>query len=249
MSALFGSPYEDSEFIIRCAVARHGLTQTAEEAEVKARELAAYVRRLIDAKEADPGDDMVSRIIEEHVKPGRLSREDFAEIGAMILRAGHDTTTNMIGMGTLLLLQNDELRSQLRDDPSLLESAVDELLRYVSPVQFSPRRVALEDVVIGGVTIPKGEGLFMLLGSANRDESVFECPDRLDAKRDASHHLAFGFGIHQCLGQMLARFELQIMFKAILRRLPKLRLAGPLDEIRFKHDMQIYGVHNLLVAW
>ncbi len=249
MSALFGSPYEDHEFIIRCAVARHGLTQSAAEAEAKARELAAYVRRLIDTKEAHPGDDMVSRIIEEHVKTGKLSREDLAEIGAMILRAGHDTTTNMIGMGTLLLLQNDELRRQLTDAPALIENAVDELLRFVSPVQFSPRRVALEDVEIGGVTILKGEGLFMLLGSANRDETMFECPDQLDAGRDASQHLAFGFGIHQCLGQMLARFELQIMFAAILRRLPGLRPAVPLDDIRFKHDMQIYGVHNLPVAW
>ena len=257
MSALFGSPYEDHEFIIACAVARHGLTQSGEEAGTKARELAAYVRRLIDAKESAllanaetaPGDDMVSRIIAEHVKTGRLSRDDFAEIGAMILRAGHDTTTNMVGMGTLLLLQNQEKRSKLAANPALIEGAVEELLRFVSPVQFSPRRVALEDVEIGGVTIPKGEGLFMLLASANRDERRFEQPDLLDPARDASEHLTFGFGIHQCLGQMLARYELQIVFETILRRLPNLRLAVPLDQIRFKHDMQIYGVHNLPVSW
>jgi len=249
MSALFGSPYEDHEFIIRCAAARHGLTQSVEDAEAKARELAAYVRRLIDAKEAAPADDMVSRIIEEHVKPGRLSRDDFAEIGAMILRAGHDTTTNMIAMGTLLLAQNAALRAELANDPALIEGFVEELLRYVSPVQFSPRRVAREDVEIGGVTIPKGEGLFMLLASANRDGSVFENADALDPHRDAHQHLAFGYGIHQCLGQMLARFELAIAFEIILQRLPGLRLAVPFDEIRFKHDMQIYGVHNLPVAW
>lgn len=249
MSALFGSPYEDHEFIIACAAARHGLTQSTGEAESKARELAAYVRRLIDLKEKTPGDDMVSRIIEEHVKTGKLARDDFAEIGAMILRAGHDTTTNMIGMGTLLLLQNEALRRQLTEDPSLIEGAVEELLRYISPVQFSPRRVALEDVEIGGVTIPKGEGLFMLLGAANRDERVFAQPDVLDFKRDASTHLTFSFGIHQCLGQMLARYELHIVYAAILRRLPNLRLAVPLDQVRFKHDMQIYGVHNLPVAW
>ena len=249
MSAVFGSPYEDHEFIIRCAVARHGLTQSAQEAELKAGELAAYMRRLIDAKEARPGDDMVSRIIEQHVRPGTLSRDDFAEIGAMILRAGHDTTTNMIGMGTLLLLQNDAMRRRLAADPALIEGAVEELLRFVTPVQFSPRRVALEDVEIGGVMVRKGEGLFMLLASANRDEKFFEASDTLDVTRDASQHLAFGFGIHQCLGQMLARFELQIMFEALLRRLPGLRLAAPLEEVRFKHDMQIYGVHNLPVAW
>ncbi len=249
MSALFGSPYADHEFIIRCAVARHGLTQSVAEAEGRARELAAYVRRLIDAKEKHPGDDMVSRIIEEHVKPGTLSRDDFAEIGAMILRAGHDTTTNMIGMGSLLLLQHDAMRQKLAVDPALIEGAVEELLRFITPVQFSPRRVALEDVEIGGVTIPKGEGLFLLLASANRDESLFAEPDRFDVERDASQHLAFSFGIHQCLGQMLARYELQIVFAALLRRMPNLCLAVPLDQIRFKHDMQIYGVHNLPVSW
>ena len=160
-------------------MAHHGLTQSTEEAEAKARELAAYVRRLIDTKEAAPGDDMVSRVIEEHVKTGRLSRDDFAEIGAMILRAGHDTTTNMIGMGALLLLRDDALRARLAADPSLVEAAVEEFLRYVSPVQFSPRRVALEDVEIGGVTVAKGEGLFLSLPSANRDDALFADPDRI----------------------------------------------------------------------
>jgi cytochrome P450 len=246
---LFGSPYEDHPFIIRCAVARHGLTQSTGEAETKARELADYVLRLIHTKEANPGDDMVSRIIVEQVHTGHLTREEFADIGAMILRAGHDTTTNMIGMGTLLLLEHDDLRMQLAAEPELVEAAVEELLRFVSPVQFSPRRVALEDVEVGGVQIPKGEGLFMLLASANRDEAVFDRPNQLNFARDASHHLTFGYGIHQCLGQMLARYELHILFNTLLRRLPGLRLAVPLEQIRFKHDMQIYGVHNLPVAW
>ncbi len=249
MSALFGSPYEDHPFIIRCVIARHGLTQTPDEAESKARELVAYVRRLIDRKEADPGDDMVSRIIDEHVKLGNLSRDDFAEIGAMILRAGHDTTTNMIGMGTLLILRDDSLRQRLIENPALIEGAVEEFLRFVTPVQFSPRRVALEDVEIGGVLIRKGEGLFLLLASVNRDESVFPNPDVVDFARDASAHLAFGYGIHQCLGQMLAHYELHILFAALLKRLPALRLAVPLANIRFKHDMQIYGIHNLPVTW
>ena len=249
MSALFGSPYADHAFIIRCAVARHGLTQSTQEAEVKARELAAYVRRLIDTKEAGPGDDMVSRIIDEHVKTGHLSRDDFAEIGAMILRAGHDTTTNMIGMGTLLLLRDDALRAALAADPAKIEAAVEEFLRYVAPVQFSPRRVALEDVDIGGVVVKKGEGLFMSLPAANRDERQFAAPDTIDIERDASQHLTFGYGIHQCLGQMLARYELQVMYATILARLPTLRLAVALEDIRFKDDMQIYGIHNLPVTW
>lgn len=249
MCELIGSPYEDHVFIMECAAARHGLTQTVETAHNKARELVAYMRRLIDEKEANPGDDLVSRVIADHVVTGNLSRDDFAEIGSMILRAGHDTTTNMIGMGALLLLRNDELREQLKADPDLMSGAVDELLRFVSPVQFAPRRVALEDVSIRGVTIRKGEGVFALLPAANRDGCVFENPDEIDFTRDASGHVAFGYGIHQCLGQILARIELQVMFTAILEKLPNLRLNQPLEEIEYKSDMQIYGLYSLQVAW
>jgi cytochrome P450 len=249
MCDLVGSPYDDHKFIMECAAARHGLTQTPEQAEGKARELAGYFRELIDRKEKSPGDDFVSRIVDEHVRTGNLSREDFAEIGAMILRAGHDTTTNMIGFGTLLLLDHPEQAAAIRDDPDVVPGAVEELLRYVSPVQFAPRRVALEDVAIGGVVIRKGEGVFALNPAANRDPAVFDDPDRLDVRRDASHHLAFGFGIHQCLGQMLARVELQVVLPLLLQRLPNLRVAAKDGEIRFKDDMQIYGVHNLPVSW
>jgi cytochrome P450 len=249
MSALFGSPYEDHRFIIDCAVARHGLTQSVGTATSKARELVDYVRRLIDAKAAAPGDDLLSRVLRAHVHEGRMTRDELAEIGAMILRAGHDTTSNLVAMGTLLLLRDDAQRARLAADPAGIPRAVEELLRLVSPVQFSPRRVARVDVEIGGVTVRAGDGLFLLLGSANRDAAVFPDPDALDLGRDAARHLAFGFGIHQCLGQTLARIELRIVFEAILRRLPALRLAVPADALRFKDDMQIYGVHALPVAW
>ena len=249
MSALFGSPYEDHRFIIDCAVARHGLTQSVDTANSKARELVDYVRRLIDAKAAAPGEDLLSRVLHAHVHPGRMTRDELAEIGAMILRAGHDTTTNLVAMGTLLLLRDDAQRARLAADPAGISRAVEELLRLVSPVQFSPRRVARVDVEIGGVTVRAGDGLFLLLGSANRDAAMFPDPDALDVGRDAARHLAFGFGIHQCLGQTLARIELRIVFETILRRLPALRLAVPADALRFKDDMQIYGVHALPVAW
>jgi cytochrome P450 len=249
MSVLMGSPFEDHRFIIDCAVARHGLTQTPGEARDKARELAAYVRRLIDAKEAEPGDDLITRILHAHVLPGRLGRDELAEIGAMLLRAGHDTTTNMIGLGTLLLLREPAQLERLRADPALARRAVEELLRHASPVQFSPRRVARVDVEIGGVTVRAGEGLFLLLASANRDEAVFTDPDAVRLERDAARHVAFGFGIHQCLGQTLARMELAVAFEAILRRLPGIALAQPEGSLRFKHEMQIFGVHALPVTW
>jgi cytochrome P450 len=223
--------------------------QTPAEAQQKARELADYFLRLIRRKEEAPGDDLVSRIIEEHIRPGHLSREDFAEIGAMILRAGHDTTSNMIGLGTLILLEHPEQAAAVRNDPDVVPGAVEELLRFVSPVQFLPRRVALEDVAIGDVVIREGDGVFALNPAANRDPAVFPDPDTFDVHRDASHHVAFGFGIHQCLGQILARLELQVVLPLLLQRLPNLRIAAKHGQIRFKDDMQIYGVHNLPVAW
>jgi len=249
MSLLFGSPYEDHRFIIECAVARHGLTQSPGEADRKARELADYCRRLIEARMIEPRDDMVSRVIAEQVRPGHLSVEEFAEIGAMILRAGHDTTTNMIAMGALYLIRDPELAARLRETPADIRRAVEEFLRFTSPVQFSPRRVARVDVELAGVTILKGEGLFLSLASANRDEAVFAQSDSIDIDRDNGPQLAFGYGIHQCLGQVLARIELQVMFEALLARLPGLELAVPMEALRFKHDMQIYGVHNLPVRW
>ncbi len=249
MSLLFGSPYEDHRFIIECAVARHGLTQTPGEAERKARELADYCRRLIEARMIEPRDDMVSRVIADQVRPGHLTVEAFAEIGAMILRAGHDTTTNMIAMGALYLIRDPQLAARLRASPGDIRQAVEEFLRFTSPVQFSPRRVAKVDVELAGVTVRAGEGLFLSLSSANRDEVVFSDPDVLDIDRDNAAQLAFGYGIHQCLGQVLARIELQVMFEVLLARLPSLSLAVPLASLRFKHDMQIYGVHNLPVRW
>jgi cytochrome P450 len=249
MCELVGSPYDDHTFIIDCAAGRHGLLQTPAEAEQKARALADYFMQLILRKERAPGDDLVSRIIDEQVRPGHLSREEFADIGAMILRAGHDTTTNMIGLGTLILLDHPEQAAAVRDRPDVVPGAVEELLRFVSPVQFAPRRVALEDVPMGDAVIAKGDGVFALNPAANRDPEVFPDPDRFDVHRDASHHIAFGFGIHQCLGQMLARLELEVVLPLLLQRLPGLRIAARDGEIRFKDDMQIYGVHNLPVAW
>jgi cytochrome P450 len=123
------------------------------------------------------------------------------------------------------------------------------LLRYLSPVQFAPRRVALEDVEIDGVQIKQGDGIFAVAAAANRDPTEFPNPDVLDLSREASDHLAFGYGIHRCLGQGLARIELQEVFPALFQRFPNLSLAEPFDKIAFKYDSQIYGLHKLMVAW
>ena len=249
MCELFGSPYEDHTFIMQCAAGRHGLTQSAGDAAKSARDLVAYCRRLIDVKERTPADDMLSRVICDHVTTGALDRDDLADICSMILRAGHDTTTNMIGLGTLVLLQNPEQLADLKAHPDRINGAIEELLRFLAPVQFAPRRVALENVEIAGSLIRKGDGVFAIAPSANRDEDAFPDPDRLDICRDAAQHVTFGYGIHQCLGQGLARVELQVTYAALFRRFPNLHLHGRFEDIRFKDDMQIYGVYGLPVSW
>ncbi len=249
MCDLFGSPYEDHTYIMKCAAGRHGLSQSAEEAAKSANDLVAYCRQLIDEKERNPGDDMLTRVIQEHVVPGNLGRDELADMCSMILRAGHDTTTNMIGLGTLLLLENPDQLEKLKADMSLLPSAIEEMLRYLSPVQFAPRRVALEDVEIAGVQIARGDGVFAVSASANRDEAQFAEADRFDITRDARHHVTFGHGIHRCLGQGLARLELDVVFRKLFVMFPDLRLADDVTSLPFKYDSQIYGLYRLPVAW
>ncbi|MEX0923482.1 MAG: cytochrome P450 [Rhodovibrionaceae bacterium] len=249
MCDLFGSPYEDHTYIAKCAAGRHGLGQSAEQAAQSANDLVAYCRDLIAKKEKNPADDMLSRVIQDQVEPGHLTREELADICSMILRAGHDTTTNMIGLGTLLLLEHPEELEKLKADPALVHSAVEELLRFLTPVQFAPRRVALETVEVAGSKIEPGDGVFAVSASANRDPEEFPDPDRFDITRDASHHVTFGYGIHRCLGQQLARIELHVVFDRLFKRFPNLRLAVPFEEVPFKYDSQIYGLYRLPVAW
>lgn len=249
MCELFGSPYEDHTYIMTCAAGRHGLSQSPEEAARTANALVQYCRDLIVRKEEDPADDMLSRVIEAHVKTGELDREDLADICSMILRAGHDTTTNMISLGTLLLLEHPDQLARLKSEPALIGQAVDELLRYLAPVQFAPRRVALEDVEVNGSLIRKGEGVFAVAPSANRDACEFADPDRFDVGREAAHHVTFGYGIHRCLGQGLARIELEVVFAKLFHRFPGLRLAEPFETVPFKYDSQIYGLYRLPLTW
>ena len=249
MCELFGSPYEDHTYILQCAAGRHGLSQSADEAAQSANDLVQYCRDLIAAKERAPADDMLSRVIRDHVAAGNLGHEDLANICSMILRAGHDTTTNMISLGVVLLLEHPDQLAAFKADPSLTEPAVEELLRYLSSVQFAPRRVALEDVEIGGMTIRKGDGVFALSPSVNRDPDEFPDPERFDITRRANHHMSFGFGIHRCLGQGLARVELQVVFRKLFERFPGLRTAEPLNRLAFKYDSQIYGLYELPVVW
>ena len=168
---------------------------------------------------------------------------------SLLLIAGHETTVNLIGNGMLALMEHPAEMDQLRDDPGLIKPAVEELLRYDGPLETATERYAREDVTIAGVTIPRGEMVSAVLASANRDERQFDHPDELDLTREPNRHLAFGLGVHFCLGAPLARLEGQIAINTLLRRIPDLRLAVPRRALRRRPGLVLHGLQSLPVAF
>ncbi|KAB8194523.1 cytochrome P450 [Nonomuraea phyllanthi] len=205
--------------------------------------LQAHMRELIVAKRARPADDMLSGLAQSD-----LTDEELANIGFMLLGAGLDTTANMLALGTFALLRHPGQLALLRDDPGRVDQVVEELMRYLGVIPFLVR-TALEDVELGGELVAKGETVTVSLQAANRDPSRFPDPDTLDVLRDTAGHVGFGHGVHQCLGQQLARVEMRAGFPALFRRFPSLRLAAAPDEVPLRTDMLIYGVHSLPVTW
>ena len=214
-------------------------------------ELVDYVGGLLDIKRAEPEDDMLSRLA-GYWAAGEITRAEAIGAGMVLIPAGHETTANMITMSTIALLdhpnQLDEIRSG--ENTELIANAVEELLRYIHVTHYGRRRVALADIEIGGQLIREGDGVIIQGNIGDRDPGAFpDDPDRLDIHRQSRHHMAFGYGIHQCLGQMLARAELQIVFSTLFRRIPTFDIAIPRDEIPFKSDLFVYGAHRLPVTW
>jgi cytochrome P450 len=213
--------------------------------------MLTYMFDLVAKKEREPGDDLISRLVTDYVATGQLSRETAAMNGLILLQAGHETTASMIALGTLALLQHPEQMARLRetDDPAVVANVVEELMRYLSIVHSLVERRALEDLTVGGQSIRKGEVVLMNLPAGNWDSGFVDEPDVLDIDRGARGHLGFGFGVHQCIGQNLARAELQIALSTLVRWLPRLRLAVPVEELRFQNEQEIYGISELPVAW
>ncbi|MFI6038609.1 cytochrome P450 [Streptomyces sp. NPDC051315] len=247
---LLGVPYDDHAFFqdnTRTMVHRD---TTPEQRGQAARDVAAYLAGLIGERLAAPRDDLLSAVA-GRVTAGEIDHRQATEMALLLLIAGHETTANMIALGTLALLRHPDQLALLRetDDPKLVASAVEELLRYLHITHLGRRRAVIEDIEVAGQVIKAGEGVILANEIANRDPDVFPDPDRLDITRDARRHVAFGFGVHQCLGQPLARMELQVVYGTLYRRVPTLALACPLEDVRFKHDAFIYGVHSLPVTW
>jgi cytochrome P450 len=250
ISEMLGVPYEDHEFFQEHANAGLARYAAADAMQKGAMSLHQYLIDLVEEKQAHPGEDAVSDLA-ERVTAGEISVKEAAQLGTGLLIAGHETTANMIGIGILALLENPEQADFLRNaqDPKVIANAVEELMRYLSIIQTGQRRVAIEDIEISGETIRAGEGIIIDLAPANWDAKAYPEPDKLDLSRDAGQQLGFGYGRHQCVGQQLARAELQIVFHTLLRRIPTMRLAIPLDEVPFKHDRLAYGVYELPVTW
>jgi cytochrome P450 len=251
ISQLLGVPYEDAEMFQHHANVGLARYAAAEDAMKGAMSLHKYLAQLVEAKMETLAEDAVSDLA-ERVRAGELSVKEAAQLGTGLLIAGYETTANMIGLGVLALLQYPDQAAVLRDtdDPNVVANAIEELLRYLSIIQNGQRRVAAEDIQIAGEVIRAGEGIIIDLAPANWDAGQFTEPDRLYLHRSgAGQHVAFGYGRHQCVGQQLARAELQIVLHTLLRRIPTLDLAVPVDKIPFKHDRLAYGVYELPVTW
>ncbi|WP_103759716.1 cytochrome P450 [Streptomyces sp. SM10] len=248
--ALLGVPYADHDFFQENSRALISRSAAPEERAAAHGRLTGYLDELMGDKIARPADDLLSGL-GTRVEAGELTRLEAAEMGVLLLLAGHETTANMIALGTLALLEHPDQLALLRDtdDPKTVAGAVEELLRYLNITHGGRRRVAREDIEIAGEVIRAGEGIIVPNDIGNRDPEVFSDPDRLDLRRDARRHVAFGFGVHQCLGQPLARMELQVVYSTLYRRIPTLRLDTGLEQLSFKHDGAVYGVHELPVAW
>lgn len=246
---LLGVPYEDHDLFQQHAKVFVDIAATPQQVVEAQRELGEYLAGLLERKRAEPGDDVVTRLAEQ-VDSGAITARDAADLAAFLLFAGHETTANMISLSVVALLNHPDQIPTLLAGPSEAANAAEELLRYLTIVHGGVRRYTIDEVEIAGVTLQPGDGVIVPLGLANRDTEMFGDPDDLDlARANARQHVAFSYGIHQCLGQPLARAELQIVLPEIFRRLPQLRTTVPLEEIDFKQNTFVYGVNSLPVAW
>jgi cytochrome P450 len=244
---LLGVPYSDRRDFQRRTARQLDLSIPIPERFALQREGREYMRSLIERARREPGEDMLGMLVREH--GAELTDEELIGIAGLLLLAGHETTSNMLGLGTLALLRHPDQLAAVRDDPDAVGPAVEELLRWLSIVHSGIPRITTTDVEVAGVEIPAGQLVFVSLASGNRDPGFLDGPDTLDVHRGAAGHLAFGHGVHHCLGAPLARMEMKIAFPALLRRFPGLALAEPFSDVAFRAFHFIYGLKSLAVSW
>lgn len=242
---LLGVPYAGHDRFQRDSATLFNLGSPAEAMMAALNDLTEFLGELVETKRAEPADDLLSGL----VTGGELNHDELVTIGLTLLVAGHETTANMLALGTFALLRHPGQLAKLRAEGELTGNTVEELLRYLSIVHIGPVRVAKEDVEIDGVLIKAGETVTLSLPAANRDPARFTNAEELDLARPATGHVAFGHGVHQCLGQQLARIEMRVAYPALLRRFPGLRLALPAEEVPARANAAIYGLDALPVTW
>ncbi|UUU29708.1 cytochrome P450 [Streptomyces sp. CA-210063] len=245
---LLGVPYEDHDFFQRQARAFSSLASGPKEMLAARKALHTYLGELLARRAREPADDLLSRLARDRVATGEVSAPEAVGIASLLLVAGHETTANMFPLAVVALLSHPDQLAALRADPGLWPGAVEELLRHLTVAHSGLRRIATEDVDVAGVRIQAGEGVVVALQAANRDPSAFADPDALDVRRGTTGHLAFGHGLHQCIGQSLARAELQIGLPALFDRLPGLRLTAPPEDFALTMTT-VHGVRSLPVSW
>lgn len=253
---LLGAPFSDHALFekwfgvlnLRPQAGAHNAERKAE-ATAALDELALYVKGLVSDRRAQPGTDLVSKLVTIEEEGDRLYDVELLAIITEVINGGHDTTANTIANAALILLTYPEVFDELKADVSLVPSFVDEVLRFRSAVQSTLTRVASDDIEIGGVTIPKGDTVVISLAGANRTESAFEDPERFDVHREPNRHIGFGTGLHACLGAHLARAELQVTVDRIVRRMPDLRLVGTIDDLTWRTTNLVMAPAELPVRW
>ena len=211
--------------------------------------LLGYIDQLVTDKENNPTDDLIGRQVQRARANGEVDHKSLVELALTLLVAGHETTANMIALGVVALLEHPEQLRMIQREPERMPAAVEELLRYCSILNPVAYRVVKSDITLGGVRLRAGDAVVALGTSVNRDPEVFENPDRLDIERTEGRHLAFGYGVHLCIGQHLARVELCVVFETLFRRIPDLRLAVPVEQLSFKSEAIAYGLNSLPVTW
>ncbi|MDG9706405.1 cytochrome P450 [Streptomyces sp. DH37] len=247
---LLGIPYEDHEFFQKHGAVLLAGDSTTQQRQAAMVEVGHYLENLIAIKEKTPGDDLLSRAIVEYRESGEeYETRDLVNLCRLLMNGGHETTASMISIGTACLLEHPEELAKIKADPSLVPTALEEVIRFLTIGDAAIARVAMEDIEIGGVTIPKGDGILCVAFTGNRDPEVYEEPDKLILERGSRKHLGFGHGLHHCIGADLARLELEIVWSKLFQRLPDLRLAVPYKDIRTKEGAVIYGVWELPVEF
>lgn len=246
---MLGIPSRDTDYLNSCNAVRTSGSTTSGEAANASKGLTTYLSELVSSKEREPADDLISKLVVEQLRPGHLEHEDLVQLAFLLLVAGNATVTSMIALGVVTLLQHPKQLDALKKDPSLTKNTVEELLRFHTASALATRRVAKEDVALAGKIIKAGEGVIASNQSANRDETVFKDPDRFDLHRTPGPQLGFGYGIHRCIAEWLARAELECVFGTLFQKLPNLKLAIPLSEVKYTDPTKDVGIIELPVTW